>query len=57
MLLAEDSFLIHFRLVYTAGFVGLIDVTSQSGAGVFGTHAPVGDKKLGDLFIHCQNLK
>ena len=56
MLLAEDGLLVDFCFVHTAAFVSHSHMTLQTGGGILGTHAPVGDEQLADLLVQSQLL-
>ena len=56
MLLAEDGLLVDLGLVDTAGLIGNGHMALQTGGGVLGAHAPVGDEQLGDLLVHGHQL-
>ena len=51
MLLTEDGLLVDLGLVDTAGFIGHGHMALQTGGGVLGAHAPVGDEQLANLLI------
>ena len=52
VLLTENGLLVDFRFVHTAAFIGNRHMAPQSGRGILGTHAPVGNEQLTDLLVH-----